>query len=234
MIDKIFRSYRPPLSSTGSDLRARLADMNNDLLSLARETSGFMPEDEGLALRDAGLRAPSGAWLEIGSYCGKSTLYLGDGARCSGALLYSIDHHRGSEEHQTGEQWHDPLLVDHAGRVNTLPHFMKTIVRAQLQDVVVAVSGRSSSVAGGWTRPLSFVFIDGGHSEAAALADYEGWTQHLISGAVLAIHDVFPEPEDGGRPPFLIYERALKSSRFRELSACGSLRVLQCVADGSG
>ena len=206
--------------------------MDNDLLSVARETSGFMPEAEGLALRDAGLRAPGGAWVEIGSYCGKSTLYLGDGARGTGAILYSIDHHRGSEEHQVGEEWHDPLLVDHAGRVNTLPHFMKTIVRAQLQDVVVAVSGRSSSVAGGWTRPLSLVFIDGGHSEAVAQADYEDWTRHLTPGAVLAIHDVFPDPGDGGRPPFLIYERALKSRRFRELLACGSLRVLQRVADG--
>lgn len=207
--------------------------MDDHLLSLARETIGFMPEDEGLALRDAGLRAPGGSWVEIGSYCGKSTLYLGDGARYNGALLYSIDHHRGSEEHQAGEEWHDPLLVDDAGRVNTLPHFMKTIVRAQLQDVVVAVSGRSSSVAGGWTRHLSLVFIDGGHSEAAAQADYEGWAGHLTLGGILAIHDVFPDPKDGGRAPFLIYDRALKSRRFRELSACGSLRVLQRVADGS-
>lgn len=207
--------------------------MDDRLLHLARQTRGFMPEDEGLALRDAALRAGGGAWIEVGSYCGKSTTYLADGARARGAVLYSIDHHHGSEEHQTGEEWHDPLLVDHTGRVNTLPHFMRTIVRSQLQDVVVAVAGRSNSVAGSWSRLLSLVFIDGGHSEAAAVTDYEGWSRHLAPEGLLVIHDVFPDPADGGRPPFMIYRRALESLCFRELAALGSLRVLQRIAYGS-
>lgn len=206
--------------------------MHGRRLDLARETRGFMPEDEGLALRDAALGASDGTWVEIGSYCGKSAIYLGDAALVRGALLFSIDHHRGSEEHQAGEEWHDPLLVDRDGRLDTLPHFMATIVRAGLENVVVATVGRSRAIASAWRSPLSLVFIDGGHSEDAAIADYHGWSQHLVPGGLLAIHDVFPDPKDGGRPPFLIYRRALDSRNFQEVSSCGSLRVLERVADG--
>lgn len=207
--------------------------MDRHLLDLARETRGFMPEDEGLALRDAALGAACGNWVEIGSYCGKSAIYLGHAALDRGALLYSIDHHRGSEEHQAGQEWHDPQLVDPRGRLDTLPHFMATIVTARLQDVIVPTVGRSRAIASAWRRPLSFVFIDGGHSEADAVGDYEGWFPHLDPGGLLAIHDVFRDPKDGGRPPFIIYRRALESMNFRETSSCGSLRVLERVSDGS-
>ena len=206
--------------------------MDRYLLDLARETRGFMPEVEGLALRDAALGAAGGNWVEIGSYCGKSAIYLGDAALDRRALLYSIDHHRGSEEHQAGEEWHDPQLVDPRGRLDTLPHFMATIVTARLQGSVVPTVGRSRAIASAWSRPLSFVFIDGGHSEAAAVGDYEGWAPYLAPGGLLAIHDVFPDPKDGGRPPFMIYRRALESMTFREASSCGSLRVLERVSDG--
>ncbi len=207
--------------------------MNRRLLDLARETRGFMPEDEGLALRDAALGAAGGHWVEIGGYCGKSAIYLGDAALDRGALLYSIDHHRGSEEQQVGEEWHDPQLVDRRGRFDTLPHFVATIVATRLQHVVVPTVGRSRAIASAWRRPLSFVFIDGGHSEADAVGDYVGWVPHLALGGLLAIHDVFPDPKDGGRPPFTIYRRALESMTFRETSSCGSLRVLERVSDGS-
>ena len=207
--------------------------MKHHLRDIARATPGFMPEDEGLALRDAAMEAPEGDWVEVGSYCGKSAIFLGDAALVRGALLYSIDHHRGSEEHQAGEEWHDPHLVDPDGRVNTLPPFITTIVAARLQNIVIATVGRSRAIATDWRSPVSLVFIDGGHSEAAAVDDYEGWVPHLVPGGLLAIHDVFPDPRDGGRPPFLIYRRALDSKTFRETSSCGSLRVLERVSDGS-
>jgi predicted O-methyltransferase YrrM len=187
-----------------------------------------MPEDEGMALYRAGLRAGGEApWLEIGSYCGKSAVYLGAAAAERNTVLYSVDHHRGSEEHQPGEGFHDARLVDAGGRVDTLPMFRTTIADAGLEEVVIGVVGRSDVVGRSWKTPLGLVFIDGGHSREAAHSDLEVWTSHLQGAGLLVIHDVFPNPSDGGRPPFEIYRAALDSGDFREIDATGSLRVLE-------
>ena len=201
--------------------------MNARLLAVARAAPGFMPEDEGLALHRAALKVPSGHLLEIGSYCGKSAVYLGAAARRRGGLLFTVDHHRGSEEHQPGQPFHDASLVDPAtGMVNTLPSLRATLARARLEDCVVIVVGASAAIAAAWRAPLAMVFIDGGHSQEAADADYHGWAQHLVPGGLLAIHDVFPDPADGGRPPHVVYLRAVAEG-FGEHSATGSLRVLR-------
>jgi len=198
------------------------------ILDIARAARGFMPDVEGLALHDAALRAKSpGPWLEVGSYCGKSAVYLGAAARDLGRVLFSVDHHRGSEENQPGWEYHEPDLVDPGtGLIDTLPCFRATIAAAGLEDVVVGVVGRSDVVAAQWAAPLALLFIDGGHSEAAAHADYQGWAGHLTGGGVMAIHDVFPDPGDGGRAPYDVYIRALADG-FVEESATGSLRVLR-------
>ena len=194
-----------------------------------------MPDDEGLALYDAALEVPvAGPWLEIGSYCGKSAVYLGAAARVRDTVLYSIDHHRGSEENQPGQEYHDPDLIDEEGRVNSLPWFQATIEEAGLTDRVLGVMGSSAVVAASWTTPLALVFIDGGHSIGAAHADYGSWAPRLMADGLLMIHDVFPDPADGGRPPFEIYERALGSDDFDEVSATGSLRVLRALREPSG
>jgi predicted O-methyltransferase YrrM len=208
--------------------------MDADLLDAARAAKGFMPDDEGLALFEAAQAAayarPDLPLLEIGTYCGKSAIYLGAAARDAGTLLYTVDHHRGSEENQAGWQHHDATLVDPVtGRMDTLPTFRETIELAGLEDTVVAVVGHSPAIASRWTTPLSFLFIDGGHGSEPAWADYRSWTPHLVETGVLAIHDVFPNPEDGGRPPYEIYAEALESKAFEEDEAAGtrSLRVLR-------
>lgn len=207
--------------------------MDNQIEQVARDALGFMPESEGRALYEVALRAPGAyPWVEIGSYCGKSAIYLGAAAREVGTVLYSIDHHRGSEEHQVGEEYHEPRLVDPAtGRVDTLPEFRATIGRAGLEEVVLGIAGESAALAAVWTTPLSLVFIDGGHSREAAHDDYEGWTPHIVPSGLLVIHDVFIDPADGGRPPFEIYRRALESASFEEVRAEGSLRALRRTAD---
>lgn len=172
-----------------------------------------------------------GPLLEVGSYCGLSAIYLGDAARAARTVLFSVDHHRGSEEHQPGAGYHDAELSDPTGRVDTLPCFRATIAEAGLEPWVIAVIGESARVAEVWRAPLGLVFVDGGHSQAAADADYEGWAGHLGVEGVLAIHDVFPDPRDGGRPPFEIYRRALQDG-FVEIAAEGSLRVLRRPARG--
>ena len=206
--------------------------MDQSLRDAARRAIGFMPEEEGLALYDAALRAPaSGPLLEVGSYCGKSTIYLAAAAREKKTVCFSIDHHRGSEEHQVGEEFHDERLTDGEGRVDTLHEFRKNIAAAGLEDVVVGMVGRSDAVASWWLTPLGLVFIDGGHSRDAAFADYEDWSPWVAPQGHLVIHDVFEDPSAGGRPPFEIYKQALDSGAFVESSATGSLRVLERVGD---
>jgi predicted O-methyltransferase YrrM len=193
----------------------------------ARAARGFMPAAEGLMLHRAGLAASSrGPMLEVGGYCGKSAIYLGSAARERGVVLFSVDHHRGSEENQPGEVYCDPAVIDPAtGRLDTLPHFRRTLEAAGLEPWVVAVVGSSASIAEHWRTPLSILFIDGGHTEEAAQADYSGFAPHLDDGGLLLIHDVFAEPVDGGQAPFHVYRRALQEG-FRDLVAEGSLRVL--------
>ena len=207
--------------------------MDSHLLAVARAATGFMPEDEGLALYGAAAGVRRGAMLEVGAYCGKSTVYLGAAARETGSVLFSLDHHRGSEENQSVWEHHDPTVVDErSGRMDTLPFFRRTIEDAGLEDAVVALVGRSEVIAPVWRTPLVFLFIDGGHGTEPARADYEMWTPHVSPGGVLAIHDVVPDPADGGRPPYeQIYLPALRSGCFAEDESlgCGSLRVLRRV-----
>jgi len=205
--------------------------MDDRLRRAAEAARGFMPPDEGLALHDAAAdacrRVAAAPLLEIGSYCGKSAIYLGAAAQAAGRVLFALDHHRGSEENQAGWEWHEPDLVDPAvGKMDTLPRFRRAVHDAGLEGAVVAVVGDSPTVGGVWSIPLAMLFIDGGHGEEPAHRDYELWTPHVAPGGLLAIHDVFPDPADGGRPPYEIYCRALASGRFSELAAVGSLRVL--------
>ena len=206
--------------------------MDDALLTSARAARGFMPPDEGLALHDAALAAGRGAaaggpFFEIGAYCGKSAIYLGSAAQETGTVLFSLDHHRGSEENQAGWEHHESDLIDpDTGLMDTLPVFRRTVQAAGLEASVVAVVGESASVCRHWSTPLTFLFIDGGHGHEPAHRDYEGWTPHVAHGGTLAIHDVFPDPADGGRPPYEIYLRALDDG-FVDVSATGSLRVLQ-------
>lgn len=209
---------------------ARLATARREL---ALRTKGFMPADEGDALWDAAVAAAAAVadapFLEVGSYCGRSTIWLGDAAERSGRVLFAVDHHRGSEENQAGWEHHDTDVVDpRTGRMDTLPFFRSAIHDADLEASVIAVVGRSPQVAAAWTTPLAFLFIDGGHGSEPARADYAGWAPHVASGGTLAIHDVFPDPADGGRPPYEeIYLPAVESGDFVDVAATGSLRILR-------
>ena len=187
-----------------------------------------MPSEEGLALFEAGLAgAATGPLLEIGTYCGKSAVYLGAAAQQRGSVLFTIDHHRGSEEIQPGWDHHDPELVDPAsGRMDSLPFFRRTMAEAGLEDVVIGIVGDSPTVAKHWSTPLGLVFVDGAHAEDLAMADYEAWAPKLAPGGLLAIHDVFVDPADGGRGPHRVYRRALDEG-FSDASATGSLRVVR-------
>lgn len=196
---------------------------------------GFLPVDEGLALYAAAVEAARLGMplLEIGSYCGRSTLLLADAARAAGVTVLTVDHHRGSEEQQPGWEYHDPTLVDpHCGVMDTLPAFRRTLYAAGLEEHVVALVGRSPRIASLWRGDLGFVFVDGGHTDEHARGDYEGWVPRLVTGGLLAIHDVFADPAEGGQAPYRIYRRALASGAFSEVSVTRSLRILRRTGDG--
>ncbi len=209
-----------------------MATPQPQILAAFEAAKGFMPVREGLALYEAA--ASAGALglplLEVGTYCGRSTILLAEAARESGTVAVTVDHHRGSEEQQPGWDFHDPTVVDpQVGRMDTLPTFRRTLHAAGLEDHVIAMVGRSPQVARVWGGRLGFVFIDGGHTDEHASADYEGWAPKLAEGGTLVIHDVFPDPVDEftGQAPYRIYLRALESGAFTEVSATDSLRVLR-------
>ncbi len=204
--------------------------MTPEQQAFAEAARGFMPPDEGLALHEAAASVADGAapMLEIGSYCGKSAVYIGAAAQARDTILFALDHHRGSEENQPGWEWHEPDLVDPVvGKMDTLPRFRHTIHDAGLEGTVVALVADSPTTGRHWRIPLSFLFIDGGHGHDPAHRDYETWVPWVEVGGLLAIHDVFPDPADGGRPPYEIYTRAVESGAFGEVTAQGSLRVLR-------
>ncbi|NGN67128.1 class I SAM-dependent methyltransferase [Streptomyces sp. A7024] len=212
-----------------------MSQLKPDVLAAYEAAKGFMPLDEGLALYDAAVGAGRLGLplLEVGSYCGRSTLLVAAAARESQVIAVTVDHHRGSEEQQPGWEYHDATLVDpELGLMDTLPTFRRTLHRAGLEDHVLALVGRSPQAAAHWGSRLGLVFIDGGHTDEHATADYEGWVPHLAEGGTLVIHDVFPDPADGGQAPYRIYRRALDSGAFTEISATRSLRVLKRTAQG--
>ena len=190
---------------------------------------GFLAEDEAQALYDHALQASSkGPVLEIGSYCGKSTIYLGLACLQTDSTVFALDHHRGSEEHQLGEFFHDPDLYDGSEeQVDTFREFRRNISSAGLNEVVVPVVAGSEAAARHWQTPLAMVFIDGGHSLDAALTDYRCWTAHLNRGGILAIHDLFGDAQEGGQAPYAIYRMARDSGLFEDIERVNSLGILR-------
>lgn len=208
---------------TCADLQAPLPPLPLD----PAQIKGFLHPDEGAALYHAARAACAlGPCLEVGSYCGKSTLYLGYGCRNVGGVLFALDHHRGSEEHQPGEEFHDTELMTDKG-VDSFPVLRANLQAAGLLDTVVPVVSTSAVAARGWTGNLGLVFIDGGHSFAAASADYRGWVPHLVAGGLLAIHDIFRNPADGGQAPVTLLRRALGGGDFELLAQVHTLAVLR-------
>ncbi|RLB41794.1 MAG: class I SAM-dependent methyltransferase [Deltaproteobacteria bacterium] len=196
---------------------------------LLESVKGFLDPEEGQRLYETALVASQlGPCLEIGSYCGKSTIYIGTACQENGSVLFSIDHHRGSEEQQPGQQYFDPDLFDEGrNRIDTFPYFMDTIEKAGLQDTVVPIVCKSAIAARQWTTPLALVFIDGGHSFEDAFTDYSAWAHHLIPGGYLLIHDIFEDPKKGGQAPFEVYKLALASGLFEEMPRTKTLGVLK-------
>ena len=190
---------------------------------------GFMHDEEAERLFGISRTASAmGPLLEIGSYCGRSAAIIGQACKENSSILYSIDHHRGSEEQQPGEEYFDSdLYDDRTGGINTLPLFRETLKQAGLEETVVPIVSTSAVAGRMWQTGLAMVFIDGGHSFEAAHTDFITWSPHLIPGGYLVIHDIFFNPEEGGQPPRQVYEIALKTGQYEELEMTKTLGVLK-------
>ncbi|MDA8781109.1 class I SAM-dependent methyltransferase [Gammaproteobacteria bacterium] len=173
---------------------------------------GFMPSHEGLALTKwAEKFAPYGPALEIGTFGAKSALYIAAGSAIHNQLVYTVDHHSGSEEHQLGEEYFDAEIYDEKlGRVNTVPLMQSNLQQFEERKWVVPILANANSIASSWGTELGLLFIDGSHTEVSAMNDYDNWSSKLHSQGALVIHDIYEKPEDGGQAPYLVYQKAQK------------------------
>ena len=192
------------------------------------EIKGFLDSEEGNALyKFCKISHLNGVCAEIGSYCGKSACYIGYACKEVGSKLYSVDHHKGSEEQQFGEEYFDEEIFDYSkNEVNTLPLFLKNISKFQLDNFIEPVIMSSNDASKVVPNELDFLFIDGSHTFESARSDYKSWVKKLRLGGLLAIHDVYDSEEEGGQAPKEIYLKALDEG-FNLIERRKSLVILR-------
>ncbi len=196
---------------------------------LLKSIKGFMDDNEAFQLYNIALKASqNGPVLEIGSYCGKSAYIIGSACKQKDSILFSIDHHKGSEEQQKGGEYFDPDLFDSKlSRINTFPFFQQTLTQTGLENTVVPIVASSNLAGKMWKTSLSMLFIDGGHSFDTVYEDFLTWACHILPGGFLVMHDIFLNPDKGGQAPRQVYEIAIASQDFEELEMIKTLGVLK-------
>ena len=196
-----------------------------------KDVKGFLSNKEAKKLQELFLKVHHlGSVLEIGTYCGKSALNFSEVAKGVNGLIYTIDHHTGSEEHQRGEEYHDSELFDERlKKFNTLPEFLNNLKSKKMAKFIIPIIDKSQNASKFFSEKISLLFIDGGHSFETALSDYNAWKDKICADGLLVIHDVFPNPKDGGRPPYEIYTLARESKEFDDLGIYETLGILKKV-----
>ena len=189
---------------------------------------GFLELNEGIALYEEVKRVSKNNFcVEIGSYCGKSTCFIGQACKENKSKLITIDHHKGSEEQQLGEFYFDAEVYDEKlGRVNTLPLLEKNLAKFDLEDVVKPLVMDSISASKIVENNADLIFIDGSHTFESAESDYELWKNKIKKGGTLAIHDVYDSEDEGGQAPNKIFKQSLNEG-FNFIKRVKSLVLLQ-------
>ena len=189
---------------------------------------GFLDLNEGIALYKEVKRVSQNNFcVEIGSYCGKSTCFIGQACKENKSKLITIDHHKGSEEQQLGELYFDAEVYDEKlGRVNTLPLLEKNLAKFDLEDVVKPLVMDSISASKIVENNADLIFIDGSHTFESAESDYELWKNKIKKGGTLAIHDVYDSEDEGGQAPNKIFKQSLNEG-FNFMKRVKSLVLLQ-------
>ena len=189
---------------------------------------GFLDLNEGIALYEEVKRVSENNFcVEIGSYCGKSTCFIGQACKENKSKLITIDHHKGSEEQQLGELYFDAEVYDEKlGRVNTLPLLEKNLAKFDLEDVVKPLVMDSISASKIVENNADLIFIDGSHTFESAESDYELWKNKIKKGGTLAIHDIYDSENEGGQAPNKIFKQSLNEG-FNFIKRVKSLVLLQ-------
>ena len=150
-----------------------------------------------------------GAIVEIGSWKGRSTIWLGHGSRAGrGLKIHAVDPHAGViERGQT------------AGNGSTFDEFQRNLRMAGVEEVVVPHVDYSDAVARSFSEPVELIFIDGLHDYDAVTTDFAAWYPKVIEGGVMAFH------ETTGRagPRRLVTECVYKSPYFRNIRFARSI-----------
>ena len=188
---------------------------------------GFLAHEEGLFLYELTKKyCLKNFAVEVGSYCGKSACYIGQACKENKTYLMTIDHHRGSEEQQYGEEYFDPDEYNYEKEiVDTLPTLLKNIQKFQFEEVILPIVNSSELASKEIQNNIDLVFIDGSHTFESARKDYVSWKNKIRIGGILAIHDVYDSEVEGGQAPREIYEKAL-SENFKLLKRVNSLVAL--------
>jgi len=170
---------------------------------------GWLAEGEGQLLYNLAKKCDRGAIVEVGSWKGKSTIWLASGSKKGKkAIVYAIDPHIGSPEH------HKMF-----GKVWTFEEFKKNIKKAGVDDIIVPMVKKSEEAAKNFDKPVGLAFIDGAHEYDMVALDYSLWFPKMVDGGVMAFHDTILSPG----PAKLVEEKLCRSSRFKNISFVGSI-----------
>lgn len=183
---------------------------------IAEQTYGWLHPAEGPFLRELALSC-DGPFLEVGSYCGKSTVWIGDAAETKGTVLFAVDHHQGSPEMAAGQDCHNPDVIDADGSHDTLASFRRTLRQAGLQDTVVPITGSTAVLAPHWSIEVGFVFIDAAHDYEGCKLDAKTWGPWVKPGGLMAFHDT----------TIADIARVVDEQGWEEVEGCETVRVLR-------
>jgi predicted O-methyltransferase YrrM len=178
---------------------------------IAAAVDGWLSDAQGRALYEAAARVTGrGMIVEIGSWKGRSTVWLGHGARRAGARVHAVDPHVNSRE--------DP----HA---NTLDAFTSNILRAGVAGNVETLVMTSAEAAAKLKGGVELLFVDGDHTVEGARADAAIWLPRVIEGGTVMFHDVATSGYSGPRRVFQAH--ICRSSQFQSVRRVGSMAIAE-------
>lgn len=150
--------------------------INNTGLIFPNTVDGWLAPNEGALLYQLAQRNKElGVVVELGSYHGKSTICLAQGAQnVNDGKVYAVDLFRGNR-----------LINDG----NFLPKFQQNVVFYGTEDSVLPVKGDFLDIAKTWDKPIRLLFIDGAHQYKDVKKDFVNWERHVAVGGVIAFHD---------------------------------------------
>lgn len=191
-----------------------------DIKEIASAVEGWLHPLEGTLLyRLARQCTGKGAIVEIGSWKGKSTIWLAAGSKSGmNGKVYAIDPHIGSSEHQHVQE-----------NVWTFDQFTRNIERAGIHDTVVPIVATSEEAAKNFEKPVELIFIDGGHEYQMVKLDFDLWSPKVVEGGVMAFHDTVGWPG----PKQVVKEFVVRSKQFRNVRFVHSILYAQKVLQSS-